>query len=202
MVNRRELLQVGAAMGALPLVAAIATDGAGYSAQVAPPGAALPLYKVIFDRRIAASAAFGQEIGRLVTPSPAHAIDGDVTDVWYRDLSPRWKQRPEAIGGLTAYGALFCLERLAWDVGMRVVLRVNHDEQADGSLKHHVHGGTPERAEAMDRGFRRAGMQWSSYAARIITTTRAASPGTLRVPQLGPPTPGLVSWAIAPIGRA
>ena len=53
-----------------------------------------------------------------------HGIRGDITDLWFHDLDPQWKKQPVAIAGLTAHGPLFCLERLAWDHGMRVVSRV------------------------------------------------------------------------------
>ncbi len=51
------------------------------------------------------------------------AICGDVTDLWFNELSVRWKQGPAPIAGLTARNSLFCLERLAWDASMRVVSR-------------------------------------------------------------------------------
>lgn len=49
---------------------------------------------------------------------PVHAIEGDITDVWFHDFSLRRKQEPVAIAGLTAHGPLFCLERLAWGSAM------------------------------------------------------------------------------------
>ncbi len=41
----------------------------------------------------------------------------------FRSCGPPLEAGPAAIAGLTAHGALFCLERLGWDVGMRVATR-------------------------------------------------------------------------------
>ncbi len=77
---------------------------------------------MIFDERFPASVAFGEEW--KARGAAVHAIRGDITDLWFHDLDLQWKKRPVAIAGLTAHGPLFCLERLAWDRGMRVVSRV------------------------------------------------------------------------------
>jgi hypothetical protein len=85
-------------------------------------GAVTNFYKVIFDERFPASVAFGVEW--IARGAAVHAIRGDITDLWFHDLDLQWKKRPAAIAGLTAHGPLFCLERLAWDHGMRVVSRI------------------------------------------------------------------------------
>jgi hypothetical protein len=124
MASRREFLQAGIAASMLPLAASAAIDPAGQ-----PNAEALPFYKVIFDERFPASVAFG---GRMKRQGAAvHAIQGDITDLWFHDLDARWKQGPAAIAGMTAHGALFCLERLAWDHGMRVVYRLEHAASPD-----------------------------------------------------------------------
>jgi hypothetical protein len=83
------------------------------------------LHIAIFDRRFAAGRRFARssETHGVAT----RAIAGDVTTLWYSELYPLWKQNPVAIAGLTTYGPLFCLERLAWDHGMRVLHRQEHD---------------------------------------------------------------------------
>lgn len=124
MASRREFLQVGLAASLLP--AAASTVQAGPEI-FGPP---LPFYKVIFDERFPSSVAFGSEWkarGAMV-----HPIRGDITDLWFHDLDLQWKKRPVPIAGLTAHGPLFCLERLAWDHGMRVVSRVEQSETYDG----------------------------------------------------------------------
>ena len=83
------------------------------------------LHLAIFDHRFAAGRQFASSSeARGIATRP---IANDVTSLWYSELHPLWKQQPVAIAGLTTYGALFCLERLAWDHGMRVL----HREQCD-----------------------------------------------------------------------
>jgi hypothetical protein len=122
MLSRRQILQRGLAASSVPLVASVSAIG-GLLAQSAHAKVLdhPALYKVLFDRRFAPS----RELGRHAEWQGlrVQGFDGDVTDVWYQDLNPRWRQSPVAIAGLTTYGALFCLERLAWDVGMRVTQR-------------------------------------------------------------------------------
>jgi hypothetical protein len=116
MASRREFLQAGMAASVLPLAVA--------GSDLAPNqrGAVTNFYKVIFDERFPASVAFGVEW--IARGAAVHAIRGDITDLWFHDLDLQWKKRPAAIAGLTAHGPLFCLERLAWDHGMRVVSRI------------------------------------------------------------------------------
>lgn len=129
-MNRREMLQSGIAATALPMV-----GGAGWLPALQPEDVRvqpLPIYKLIFDQRVGAARAFGREMlqqGLAVQP-----FDGDMTNLWYDDLYPRWRTNPVAIAGLTAHGPLFCLERLAWDFHMRVVLRADHRRAAKGSF--------------------------------------------------------------------
>jgi hypothetical protein len=124
MPNRREFMQVGIAASMLPIAAA----GTNFV-----PGARDPqpnFYKVIFDERFPTSVAFGNDW--KARGAAVHAIRGDITDLWFHDLDLQWKKRPVSIAGLTAYGPLFCLERLAWDRGMRVVSRVDQAAIHDG----------------------------------------------------------------------
>jgi hypothetical protein len=116
MNNRREFLQAGIAVSMLPIAAA------GSNLAPSRPDDRASFYKVIFDQRFPASVAFGDEW--KARGAAVHAIRGDITDLWFHDLDLQWKKRPVPIAGLTAHGPLFCLERLAWDHGMRVVSRV------------------------------------------------------------------------------
>jgi len=104
MISRREVLQGGVLIASVPLIPTALADPS--------------LYRVLFDQRFAASREFGahaQWQGHTV-----RGFNGDITNVWFEELRPKWRQGPAAIAGLTAHGALFCLERLAWDAGMRV----------------------------------------------------------------------------------
>jgi hypothetical protein len=116
MASRREFIQAGIVASALPMI--------GSAGHPAAPPAAPAFYKAIFDHRFPASVEFGRQMERL--GESVHGIHGDITDLWYHDLYHRWKQGPAAITGMTAHGALFCLERLAWDHGMRVLSRTEH----------------------------------------------------------------------------
>jgi hypothetical protein len=120
MASRREFLQASIAASLLPAVV---------SAKAADP--ADSFYKVIFDERFPASVALGHEW--KARGAAVHAIRGDITDLWFHDLDRQWKKQPVAIAGLTAHSPLFCLERLAWDHGMRVISRVEQPSRdADG----------------------------------------------------------------------
>ena len=119
MVSRREFVLNGIAVSALPLVAG---DVSGRNLGDAwRELGATPIYKVIYDQRFPASVHYGQEARRR--GFVVQAIRGDMTDLWFHDLQPRWQKAPVAIAGLTAHGPLFCLERLSWDFGMRVASR-------------------------------------------------------------------------------
>jgi hypothetical protein len=125
MVSRRTILQGAVAATSLPILAGVVWTTR--SAASSTPATALDhpaLYKVLIDQRFAAARAFGHEAQRR--GQPVHPFDGDITNVWYHDLHPRWQQSRAPIAGLTAHGALFCLEHLARDARMRVVHRVEH----------------------------------------------------------------------------
>ena len=116
MINRRQVLQSSLAATSIALITGVslAPLQAAHAKALGHPA----LYRVLFDQRFAASREFGREA--QWRGQNAQGFNGDITNVWYHDLHPRWQQGPVAIAGLTAHGALFCLERLAWDVGMRV----------------------------------------------------------------------------------
>jgi hypothetical protein len=193
MANRREFLQAGIAASVLPMAAS-----AGEAAPLAPPRA-LTFYKVVFDERFPASVAFAREMERL--GAPIHGITGDMTDLWFHDLFHRWSKGPAAIAGMTAHGPLFCLERLAWDQGMRVVYRADHNWLAEGSLEHALRGPAEmlRRAKEIDS----LGADWGGWAANVLATYSEGDAGsfhsaiasTVVQPEADEP---LISWIIAP----
>jgi hypothetical protein len=128
--DRRQFLALGlAASGALlvvPRAASAATPA------LATPAGVTGLYKVLYDVRFPGSVAYARRAS--AQGHAVHAIEGDMTQFWYDDLYHRWRQGPAAIAGLTAYGALFCLERLAWDQRMRVVSRTEHANDGGETL--------------------------------------------------------------------
>jgi hypothetical protein len=207
MASRREFLQVGVAALALPISARAgvkrgeAKPAAGAAANESTPA---ELYKVIYDERHASSRAFAAEVTRL--GATVHAIKGDITDLWFRDLDARWKKESVAIAGLTEHGPLFCLERLSWDHGMRVVYRADHTYRADGYMEHELSGSERMLRQAVDLSS--SGPDWGARVASLLTRCPAAraqaSKLTVVTPaakQAGDPE-HLVSWVIAPVGAA
>ena len=85
--------------------------------------------KAVYDERFACARAFAAEAERRgweVAP-----IRGDITAFWLQELSRLWDQGPASVAGMTEDNLLFCLERLAWDAGVRVVCR---RREAEGGL--------------------------------------------------------------------
>ena len=158
----------------------------------------LPLYKVVYDTRFAASVAFGRRAASL--GEQVHPIQGDMTSLWYHDIYHRWKQSPVAIAGLTAQGPLFCFERLAWDQGLRVVFRAEH-----GAAEHSLSGPESLLIEARDA---LASADWAAEMATVLTRCPSgrAEIGSATVACLrsdgSPADEPLYSWVIAPAVRA
>jgi hypothetical protein len=92
--------------------------------------AAIRARLALFDRRFAAGRRFARTSAAQGVAT--RAITSDVTSIWFHELQPLWKLQPVAIAGLTTYAPLFCLERLAWDHGMRLLHRDQHEARAAG----------------------------------------------------------------------
>ncbi len=129
MPNRRHFLQAAAAASVTPALAGAA--GAGGVTTAAPP-----VSLVIYDERFAAAREFGR--ASLALGARVRRIAGDVTDLWNGELYPMWRQAPAAIAGMTARDALFCLEQIGWDFGMRLRVRNAHLADADGAQAAHA----------------------------------------------------------------
>ena len=196
MTNRRQFLGLGLAASALPLTAAAVGS---FGATAAQP---LPLYKVLYDTRFTASVAFAERA--VARGAAVQAMAGDMTSFWYDDLYHRWQHGPAAIAGLTAYGALFCLERLAWDQRLRVVWRAEHLVAADVMqhrcqgqvsmlrLAEHAAGRDSWPAAMADVALQCPSMSEPSHAvAEIVTSPSVAVPAA----------ESLFSWVIGPVAR-
>jgi hypothetical protein len=204
--SRREFLQSGIAASVLPLglcgwrLERGTAEGSSADAE----RASLPLYKVLFDRRFAPSVTFGRAAEAL--GADTSGFDGDVTDLWFRDLSLRWAREPVAVAGLTAHGPLFCLERWGWDHGLRVVYRTQHDRLEDGRAGHAIRG--PGAVVRRVQEALRASGPWSRQLARPITSCPAGETESLACDvitadggEIAADEP-LFSWVIAPYRRA
>ena len=195
MTSRRKLLQAGLLVAALPAAA---------SSNLAAPDRALPtvaLYKVLYDTRFAASVAFARRAE--ARGLAVHAMRGDMTSFWYDDLYHRWRQSPTAIAGLTAHGALFCLERLAWEQRMRVVYRGVHKAAGDGGVAHRFEGPSPLLTQAIDSVAEPA---WAAAIADVVaacplTGRQQSARGLTRAAAPPPSGDELFSWVIAPVHR-
>ena len=197
MTSRREFLKVGLTASALLPVGARANV-----AGVATLAPVLALYKVLYDTRFAASVAFARRAAARGVA--VHAMTGDMTSFWYDDLYHRWRQEPVAIAGLTAHGALFCLERLAWEQRMRVVYRGEHAAAAGGGVAHRFEGPAQLAVAAAEAT---AGVAWASALADVVAECPrgrnelgTAQSSAVRAGATAPPTP-LFSWVIAPVSR-
>jgi hypothetical protein len=158
--NRREFLQTAAALAAAPL--------AGRAA-IASGHGELPLAAVVFDARHTEARAFGTRAGAL--GAARHGFEGDITDLWQHALRGRWQRAPAAIAGLTERPALFLLERLAWDHGLRVVFEAEHAPDGRGRAAHRVvRTADPGLASELEI----AGAGWPAVLAdALIAGTRA-----------------------------
>jgi hypothetical protein len=112
----------GAAVAVAGLAAARPPDPAPSDAS----SSSIRPYKFIYDRRYPASRAFGAAAERVRSTAGTVAVDGDITALWWRDLRRRWSVGGGAIAGMTTARTLFCLEQLARDHWMRVVIRAEH----------------------------------------------------------------------------
>jgi len=131
MVNRRRAMKIGAATVAGAFVNLPALDR-----DVAPARAHNAFQRAVFDERFAEGRAFAAELNSAGVLTSA--IRGDVAELWYRDLRVQLSKSPTPLAGLTDRLALFCLEELARDVGMRVIARVDHVIDPDGEQNGHA----------------------------------------------------------------
>lgn len=202
-MNRRNFLKISLTGAAIPTLAG--TGQFSLADTLSAWGGGAPEL-AISDARFAACQRFGSAAEQA---GLAHtAIDGDITALWFKQLEPQWRKGPMVIAGMTARQPLFVLERLAWDRGMRVVLRVEHDWQADGSVSHLLDA--PEHQVPALASLFDGRADWSERFARLsascswnLTRTPCAnavarSPASIQAGSTAP----LVSWIIAPAQRA
>ena len=110
-VDRRALLKSGVAASAFAWFPGVSV--------AASTAADSRIERFVFDTRFARAV----EAGRTADAQGirASAVDGDLTSLWYHDLSLKWQRQPMTLAGVTAEDALFVLGTLAHDYRMRVV---------------------------------------------------------------------------------
>jgi len=135
MTNRRQFIQSSLAISALSLteLAAMRTVVAGESGE----NKSVPvLENFVYDRRFPEAIAAAQQVaGQGIV---LREIEGDLTDLWYEFYSEQWRKQPMTLAGVTASDALFVLETLAYDYGMRVIQRSAHQRQTQHSTDNTV----------------------------------------------------------------
>ena len=207
MTNRREFLHIGVAALSLPIAARARVVPEVFGS--AEPDATEALYKVYFDERFQACVAFADVMQRQSMPT--HAIRGDITGIWFGDLYARWKEKPAAIAGITAPGAIFCLEMLARDAGMRIAFRADHRLLVESQIadirriEHEITGPAKVLRQASD--LETSGAQWPQRMAELVArfpaerdaATQARFTGS--VASSGDHPRHLVTWVIAPVRR-
>jgi hypothetical protein len=206
MTNRREFLHMGVAALSLPIAAraGVSPEMFGREKQVE----AEPLYKIFFDERFAACTRFADEAKRR--SMPVCAIRGDITEVWFSDLYYRWKEAPAAIAGMTAPGPIFCLEMLARDAGMRLVLRADHrwptrQGAPDGRIEHKLAG--PESVLRRAAGLETSAPSWPESMAELVAEFPREREAAAKANFTGTApnendSEHLVTWVLAPVHPA
>jgi len=197
MVNRRNVMKIGAAA-----VAGVLVNLPVLGRNVAPARAHGAFQRAVFDERFAECQAFAAELhsaGVLTS-----AIRGDVARLWYDDLRADLSEDRLPVAGLTDRVALFCLEELARDVGMRVIFRADHVIDPNGHAQHTAVGPASlvaaTRQLTTERGFGRA---MAGICSQFdIRALHCSGPGdTAAQKRTGPFSPddktALVSWIIS-----
>jgi len=115
MTDRRKFLKSAAALSAAPLAGRAALAG---------PASGARFDAFIYDKRHEDARSFAARADAAGVPT--RAIAGDITRLWQRELLGRWRDRPGAIAGLTERPALFLLEQLGFEHGLRVAFQAEH----------------------------------------------------------------------------
>jgi hypothetical protein len=155
-----------------------------------------PILGAVFDSRFPQSRDFAERARSLGIGALGFAVD--MSKLWFGELLPALRAASQHIVGLTSSRALFCFERLAWDIGMRVRLRIEHLENGYG-FRHSSGGDLPSPLLTM---LAAANGAFGRRALDVVLCSHAAWGNCTyaTVPQLpgfrGEP---LVTWVIAPV---
>ncbi len=117
MANRRQFIHTSLALSA----ASVAPLSFLEQVLEVPAGQTVDLDAFIADGRYVESLAMATSFNEH--DITVHRIEGDVTPLWVGHLSQQWRIGPRVMAGMTGRDALFVLETLAWDHGMRVTHR-------------------------------------------------------------------------------
>lgn len=183
-VSRRGVLSGAVAASALVLPSAPSAWAA-----IAPRRGG-PL-RAVFDRAVPQGLAFAER-ARLQGVA-SFGFTEDMSRLWLDRLLPALREDRGPMMGLTGAGALFCFEQLAWDVGMRVRLRVDH-VRGPGGFEHFA--GTNLPSAVLSR-LRAANAAFGESAADMALDCRPAWGDCTHAAAAD--AEALVTWVIAPL---
>jgi hypothetical protein len=192
MIRRRDFVLMGALTALSPRIHA-ASGGRGQ--------AHLNYHSLVYDDRFEEAAAFGraaENAGLQVS-----AVQGDVTALWYDNLYHRWLADRAPVAGLTTPDALFCLETLGNDAGLRLVMRVDHLPRK-GAVEHRM---LVPRELAAEASPDRCASDWGRHMVDLVRVCpanwRNRVSRTIVTPLVGVKggRPALVTWVLAPYAR-
>jgi hypothetical protein len=192
MISRRNVLRFAAAG-----VAGTVTSISAWSAASNRIASARGLCRAVFDERYDECLVFARELEHR--GAATSGIRNDVAALWYQDLRPRLRRTTLPLAGLTDRAALFCLEELARDVGMKVLYRIDRTVEPGGRVRHDVTG-----PAAVVEAARNLGAEKSFGRAMALLASDMEAQGPWNIASLkrtGPSSPQngsvLVSWVIA-----
>lgn len=191
MTNRRQFLQTAAALTAAPLAGHGAFAGNSNSHQNIPD-------VLILDARHPQAREFG--LGASSRISALRDIDGDITRLWQTELQKAWTRHQLPVAGLTERPALFLLEHLGWQHGMRVVFEAEHSPLGDGHFSHRV---IRSGDRHLEQDLNSAGHRWTSVLAEALldgdrTLSSDVMPSGAAMYAHRGEAEKLYSWVIAP----
>lgn len=184
------------------LFAAMIGPASARASSLAVPGPApMPsdVLGVVTDDRFPQARAFADHAASNGLRS--FRFSGEMSSVWFDQLFPALQATPLPLLGLTNIGALFCFEQLAWLVGLRVHLRIDHHDDSPGA--HHVASAT--LSSSMRSQLAAAGPAFGGPALDVALACRSDWHDCTHAPirkSSAPAADALVTWVIAPLGTA
>lgn len=191
MTNRRQFLQTAAALTAAPLAGHSAFASHSNNHQNTPD-------VLILDARYPQAREFGLGASSRITA--LRDINGDITRLWQTELQQAWSRHQLPVAGLTERPALFLLEHLGWQHGMRVVFEAEHTPLNGGDFSHRViRSGDHHLAQDLNA----AGSQWTGVLAEALldgdrTLSTDVMPSGAAMYEHRGEAEKLYSWVIAP----
>lgn len=197
MLTRRTLLQMNAALFALPLASRVA-------AAVVDPHLPRLAGDVFFDERVRDCTVFANHAG--MAGAVTRSVGDDITALAYEALQPELARESGIVAGLTPEPMAFLFEVMARDVGRQMALRGDH-YYSGGKLVGHRIMAPLDLVNASDPLPGVAG-NWTAELVELLSRfdPAAISRATVATRSSGDRVPQhdfkLVSWVIAPLPRA